>query len=529
MSTKIFRGAEAREKLLAGMKEVFDAVSPTFGGNGRNVVFNKWSGTPVASNDGENIADQVIPEDLSLQQGANLLKQVARNTNAELEDGSTATIINSYTLAKNGVEMLNSNTRISPMKLRKEMKDATEKVLVELKNSVVTLQTLEDLEKLAITSVESEEYGKIIAKTIYEAGDNGIVYVNEHKDIGISVEQDEGYQFRQGLLTPYLIKNPDRMETVLEDVAVLITDVQINFPTNEFLGLMEELVAKQGRKNILIVCDEIDPRLVKFAVQNMFAGKFNLMLVKKPMQKEYLEDIAAIVGATAMTGDKGMIFPKIEYFGNAKKVVLNMKNTTIFIDDSKITGAVGYVNDLKAQLAICEDEVSKIKLEERVARLTGKIFILNVGAKTEAALKHLRDKVDDAVNSLKKVWKVKDDGVVTGGGTALFKAGQKLLKGENLTNGEFLIYHACSAPLLQLLRNGGEDDIILEKIEENGGGYNAITMEYEPDMVKAGIVDATKVISTSFSNASDFAGDFITYEVLITPLPEVAQNNNPVV
>ncbi len=519
MSNIIYKGKEAREKLLGGMKEVFDTVKVTYGANGRNVVYNKWSGVPVASNDGENIADQVIPEDLSMQQGANLIKQVARSTNSELEDGSTATIINSYNLAKRGIELVDSDNKVSPMRLRKEMKEAAKKVVEELKGSVISIENSLDLEKLAITSVEDEEIGKTIAKAIVDAGESGIVYVNESDKVGVSIEKVDGYQFNQGLVTPYLIMNPDRMETVLEDVFVLVTDIQISYPNPEFIAMVTALT-KQGHKNILVICDELHPEIIKFAVLNMAHGKFNMMLVKKPMQKEYLEDIASVVGATAMTQNKGMITPKMEYLGRCKKVVCNETTTTIFKNDliESLQPAETYVDALKNQLSIAEDEIVKTKLQERIARLTGGVYLLNVGEKTEASVKYLRDKVDDAVNSLKKVWRSKNGGIVAGGGAALYHIGSKLLKNDNLTLGEKVVYESCKSTLLQMLENGGEDKSMIEKIEENGGGYNALTMEYEPDMFKAGIVDATRVIMTSFLNSSDFASDVVTYENLVTPI-----------
>jgi chaperonin GroEL len=513
--TKEFEGKEAREKMLAGMERVFKMVAPTYGGNGRNVVFNKWSGTPVASNDGENIADRVIPQDESEQQGANLIKQVARNTNAILEDGSTATYINSFTLAKKGHEMLASDPRISPVKLRKEMKEAAKKVLEEIKNSVIPINDITDLEKLAITSVEDVEYGKTIAKAIYDAGDNGIVYVNETDKEGMTVEQGEGYQFHEGMITPYLISNIDRMETKLEDVAVLLTEVQLNFPDNDVLKLVDGIVSS-GTKNILIICDELHPKLIEFAYKNRFAGKFNMCIVKKPMAKDALEDIASVLGATAMTQNKGLIIPRMEYLGRAKKIVVTQKTTTIYADENIIPKTQSYIESLNKQLETIEDEISKSKLQERIAKLTGKVFTVNIGATTEAGLKQLRDKADDAVNSLRKVWKNREDGVVAGGGSALYHIGTRLSKGENLTNGEKVVYDSCKATMLQMLKNGGEEPAMLDRITDEGGGYNALTMEYTPDMFAAGIIDATKVISTSFTNAASFGADFVTYENLIT-------------
>ena len=524
-ATKSFKGKEAREVMLAGMKEVFDNVKCTYGGNGKNVVFSKWSGTPVASNDGENIADQVIPENLSERQGADLIKQVARNTNSELEDASTATIMNSYLMARKGADLINSDAKISSLRLRKEIKEAARKVVGEVKSSKIVLGSVEDLENLAITSVEDVDFGKAIAKAIFDAGNSGIVYVNESSKDGVSVEKVEGYQFQQGMITPYLIKDVDRMQTVLENCAVFITELQLLW-SNEFNEMLKNIVSR-GTKDILIICDEIHEDIIKFAVMNTLRGNFNMAIVKKPIQKDYLEDIASVVGSNPMTMRKGLVHPKIEYCGIAKKVVIKEKTTTIFIDDSKKDELNTYVTTLKNQIdnLDIEDEVGKTKLEERVARLTGGIFMVNVGAKTEASLKHLRDKVDDAVNSLKKVWKTKDDGIVLGGGMALYNAGTKLIP---VTNGEKIVYEVCKSNLFQMLQNGGEDDSIITKIMSEGGGYNALTMQYEPDMFKAGIVDSTKVICTSFLNSADFAADFVTYENLITQIPQLIPIDMPV-
>jgi chaperonin GroEL len=525
-NTKVLKKEEGRAVLLKGMEEVFDAVKCTYGGNGKNVVYNKWSGTPVASNDGENIADQVILEDAGEAMGANLIKQVARSTNAELEDGSTATIINSYTLSKEGNDLVNSDKKISPMRLRKEMMDAGRKVVELLKEKAYKIENVKDLEALATTSVEDPEYGKIIAKVIDDSGDNGIVYVNESEEIGMSVEQDQGYQFNQGLITKYLIKNPDRMETILENPFVLVTEMPLKYPSNDFIKLLDEII-RQKIKDVLIVCDEIDPRNIDFAVMNLFQGKMNIAIVKKPMQKEYLDDIAATVGANAMTQNKGLIHPKFQYLGRAKKVVCNLKKTTIYIDETKQKGLDEYVASMIASLETAEGVVEKTKIQERIAKLTGKIFTVNVGAKTEAGLKQLRDKTDDAVNSLKKVWKNKEEGVVAGGGIALFEAGKELIQKGIQTKGEGIVYPACFTTLRQMLENGGDEDM-LKDILEKGGGYNALTMEYVPDMFKAGIIDSTKVIATSFLNCVDFAADFVTYENVIIPLPEKTNIDNKI-
>lgn len=318
------------------------------------------------------------------------------------------------------------------------------------------------------------------------------------------------------MVSPYLVTNPDKLETSLTDAAVFITDMPLNF-TNEFLKMIQDCVSK-GHKNILIICDEFHPDVLTFAVRNMAKGICNIAIVQKPMQKEYLEDIAAVVGAMAMTSSKGLDIPKVEYMGHCSKFTANEKTTTIFAETSE--KLENYITSLKKQTEEITDTVIQTKLQERIARLTGGVFVVSVGANTEAAQKYLRDKVDDAVNSLKKVWKEKKDGVVAGGGSVLYHIGNKLLKSDSLTNGEKIVFSVCRETLLQMLENCGEEESVLNVIDEKGGGYNSFTLEYEPDMYKAGIIDAKRIIKKSFENVVDFASEFATYGGVISKIPE---------
>lgn len=513
MSNKVYVGAEARANLKAGVDLVHSAVAHTLGANGRNAVYNKFSRVPIITNDGVSIAREVEPEDLAVKQGADLIKQVSERTNDEAGDGTTTSIILAKSIIENGINALNEHTELNPMKLRREIATATETVIERLKETAQPITTLEALEHVATISVESAEIGKTIAKVIFDAGDNGIVYVNESEEIGVSIEKTEGYQFNQGLVTPYLIMDADRMETVLKDVSILITELPVHF-TNEFSALIKKIV-DGGKKNILLICDEVHPDVIKFAVMNMAKSNFNLLIVKKPMQKDYLEDIAAIVGATAMTQNKGFIHPKFEYLGNASRVLVNEKSTTIFEGSGDVDS---YVSNLKNQIEVAEDEVTKSKLQERIARLTGGVYMLNVGDSTPAEAKYLKLKVDDAVNATKAA---KEEGIVAGGGMALFQIARSLGTIENPTLGDIVIRNACEAPLSQLIKNSGESfEDVASKITSVTQGFDALKLEIVPNIIEAGIIDPVKVTRTAFANASSFAGLFLTTECQIVPIPQ---------
>lgn len=511
MSNTTYFGKDARERLKAGIDIVHDAVSKTLGANGRNVVFNKWTRVPIITNDGVSIAREIEPENLSLRQGANLIKQVAEQTNDEAGDGTSTSIILAHSIITSGFQLIEKET-VNPMKLRKEISEATKMVVTKLKEVAKPVTSLEDLEKVATVSVESPDIGKTIAKAIYDAGDTGIVYVNESSDIGVSIEKIEGYQFQQGMITPYLFTNPERMETVLENCAVFLTDIQLTL-SNEFLKMMEKIIAET--KDILIICDEFHPDLLKFAVKNLAKGNFTMAIVKKPMNSDFLEDAAMLVGAEALTANKGVVFPRIDYVGRCKKVVVTKNTTTIFegVNAEKTTE---YVENLKKQIDVAKeahDEVQVTKLEERIARLTSGVYMLNVGDKTEAEMRYLKLKVEDAVNATKAA---KAEGIVTGGGVALYWIAQELT-GE--TWGEMIIRKACEAPLKQLVENSGEDFNDIKGKLDVGMGFDALTGKVSK-LEDQGIYDPVKVTRTALENASTFSGLLLTTETLITPNSE---------
>lgn len=539
MSNIIRHGSESRAKLFEGIELVFKTVAPTLGANGRNVVYNKFSRVPIISNDGVKAAREVDPPDLGALQGANLIKQVSEQTNDEVGDGTTTSIVLAYSIIKNGMELLNDSSRkVNPMKLRREITAATEKVLQALKDSAQEVTTLEQLTDVATISVEDPEIGKTIAQAIFDAGKNGIVYVNESEKVGVSVEKIEGYQFHQGMITPYLITDPAKMETILYNPSIIMTELQ-TLLNDDFKNLIGQITQKN--KEILLICDEIHDDVIKYAFLNLFKKgpdgqflppNFKMAIVKKPLQANSLEDIAALTGGEAMTKDKGKIKYNISYLGTAGKVVINQKTTTIF-DGAGINkmftanGVVStldtHINNLKSQIEESKDENEKIKLQERIAILTGGIYLLNVGHNTEAEARYLKDKVDDAVAATKAA---QEEGIVAGGGMSLYNVAIDLVDNLSSTDGGKIILQSIVSPLEQIISNSGESYTdIISKITTTTEGFNALTLEIEPHMIKAGIIDPLKVTRLALSNASSFAGLILTTEVLITNLPSDSKSD----
>lgn len=520
MSTITRFKQEARKKLLEGITPVHDAVAPTLGASGNNAVFNRWTGKPIITNDGISIAKEIKPEDLGELQGADLTVQVMEEVNEEAGDATTTSCVLYKNFFANGVELLDDTSKkINAPRLKRQMISATEKVMKEIEDETIIISSLEDLEKIAITSVEDEANGKVIAKAIYDAGDTGIVYVNESKEVGVSVEKSEGYQFYQGLITPYLITDFDNLETVLENPAVIISDILVSL-NEDFLKIIAHIT--QTTREILLICDEIHPDVVKFAVKNLSLGKLKMAIVKKPMQQEYFEDIAALTGSFAMTNQKGTLKYLPEYIGGAKKIVINEKTTTIF-EGNGVEQTAKAVDNIKKQIEETKDESVQIKLQERLARFTGGIYIINIGDTTPAEQRYLKDKVDDAVNTTKKA----KAGYVVGGGVLLYNIAKKLIaeSGSDITEGETVVYNACKRPIMQIIENAGEDiDEILAEIDaldSKYAGYDALALKVVPNMIDTGITDSVKSTKAAVSISSKSAGLLLASPTLITPIPQL--------
>lgn len=515
---KTYFGSEARAVLKTGVDTIFNGVAPTLGANGRNACYVKWGIVPYISNDGVSIARKINPVNTGERMGADLIKQVSEQTNSDAGDGTTTSIILARSMIDMGMNLIEDATlKVNPMQLRREIEAASEKVLEELKKRSTPVSTITELENVATISVEDPEMGKIIAKAIDDAGDNGAVFVEESTVPGISAKKEEGYEFAQGAISPGMITDFDKLQTVMEDVVVLVTEMQLNWstPVQQFF----DQILQQGKRNILIVADEVHPDVIRFASTNTQNKKFTCVIVKKPMQAEMIEDIAKITGAMPMTKDKGVINPKYEYLGTAEKVIIKRDKTTTIIGGAlSEDGLEKYVASLKSQIEGLEASDPEIKrMGDRIAKLTGGIQILSVGAEIESDLKYLKLKVEDAVNSTKAA---REEGIVAGGGSVLAHIAYDLfIDGSVLTNGEKVVREACMAPFAQILKNSGEEKDLMDWTKPNAG-YNALTLSFLDDVVAAGIIDPVKVTRSAFRNSSKLAAIFLTTEVVIEDIPE---------
>lgn len=522
----VLSGAEAREGLLKGMSAVHAAVAHTLGASGRNTAFKNWSGHSVLSNDGVSNANEINPAVTIEEMGADLIKQVCQKTNKEVGDGTTTSEVIAFSMATQGVKLLKSDPTVNPMKLRKEITEASEKVIAKLKDLAIPCSTLEDLENVATISVESPEYGKIIAQTIFDAGDNGVVLVNEDTNEGVTVKRVEGYEFTQGWLSPYMVTNPYTMVSELKNCFVLCTEIQLHL-TQELTKIFDNLnfdAKNKGIKNsLLIICDEIHPDVITFAGENNIAFLKNepdhnvwCTIVKKPMQANMLEDIAVLVGAEAMTKDRGILKVAKEYLGKAEKIIVKKDGTTIITDELAKERINAHVEKLLTQVAEAkDDEHLQQKLKERIAKLTGGVFYINVGGRTEQEAKYNKLKIDDAVNATKSA---KAEGIVAGGGAALYNIAKKFPLQNGL--GELLVIKSIMAPFKQILKNSGE---VEEGWVESGlnWGYNALTNQFVDDVIAEGIIDPVKSTISALRNSASFAGLFLTTEAVIVNVDSV--------
>lgn len=522
MSTKLLFGESAREALLKGAEQVYKAVSSTSGPRGRNVVSQVF-GQPKITNDGVSIANKIELEDPFEKQGADLLKEVARTTVAEAGDGTTASVILDYTLFSKGVELIKQGH--NPMVLRKQIEAEAEKVIAALKEMAIPVSSDEDLENIATISIENPQYGKVVAHAVKTAGKDGLVVVEEDYKPGIQSEEVNGYQFDRGLEIPYLVGDANRMTTTFpikgeEDklVPILVADKSWNL-LGDLMPLFEEL-KKSGSDKLIIIAEEISGELAAFLVKNRMGLRFHAVWVKPPFNKDMLEDIAALTGATAITNLKGIVNIKKEHLGWAKKVIVTQSSTTI-IDGS---GDVAKnIEDLRTQIEGEEIEHLKVKLQERLAKLTGKTVILKVGADTETEARYLKDKLDDAVAATKAAV---EEGVVAGGGMALARIAIKLYNvrsGDKEADIQALMSGLLFAPVDKILDNAGVENKtkIYEKISHSElSGYDALTGDVVEDIVKHGIIDPAKVVRCAFKNAISSACMLLTVETVIAEIPQ---------
>ncbi len=538
----------ARKALKRGVDIVADAVKITIGPRGRNVVLDKGYGGPTITNDGVSIAKEITLKDKFENMGAEIVKEVAQKTNDFAGDGTTTSVILMQAIVAEGMKQ--TTMGVNAMGVKFGIEKATEHVVKALKDIAKPIKTKEEIRQVASIAAESEEVGKIIADTIDKVGKDGVVTVEESQSFGVESEIAQGLEFDKGYVSPYMITDAERMEAKYEDPAILITDKKIS-GVKEILPLLEKL-AQTGKKELVIIAEEVEGEALATFVVNKLRGGFNVLAVKAPgygdRKKEMLEDIAVTVGAKVISEEIGITFEKAELsmFGRAHKVIATKDNTVIVGGKGKKSEIEARVAALRKQRAMTESKYDVEKLDERIAKLSGGVAVIKVGAATETEMKYLKLKIEDAVNATKAAIA---EGVVSGGGVALIKVSQKVgewLKKELAKNSmmdstsspqakEFevgfnIVLKALEAPLKQIAINAGKDDgsVIVERVRNGKGntGYDALKDEMVSDMLVAGIIDPVKVTRAGVQNAASAAAILLTTEAAVADEPE--EKNPPI-
>jgi chaperonin GroEL len=505
MANKTLFGKEGRAAVLKGIKTVHDATAMSLGARGRNAMFRQF-GRPKITNDGVRIARQIDPEEPFEKMGADAVKEASEQTDSEAGDGTTTSIVLAYALIEEGIKAIEAGAH--PMQLRHEMDQAVQNVLKELDHSAIKIKSLEELERIAVVSVENETLGKMIASAAWRAGIDGEVRIEEQEDPVWRREDVEGYRFDRGLISPFLITNPEKMEAVAENCPILITDRTFSL-NNDVIPLVERM-HKSGCKNLVIVAEDIEGEVLATLVKNSMSGVFRCILVKRPSNVDMLEDMAIVTGATAMTKIKGMVEPNQSYLGWADKVIATQHHTTIIGARGDKEKVEALIKDLK-ELHPTLEGYEKQKVKDRLAKLNGKFSIISIGAPTSTERWYLKLKADDAANACRCAL---EDGIVPGGGVALRDASfdSKML----VSIGSMVVQAAIRRPFTLIADNGWPSNELIYSV---GHGENVKT-GYAVDMIEEGITDPVKVTKSALANAASFAGMFLTTEAFTADIPQ---------
>ncbi|MEX2215426.1 MAG: chaperonin GroEL [Phycisphaeraceae bacterium] len=519
-------GSDASAHLLRGVKQLTDAVRVTMGPTGRNVILQKSFGGPGVTKDGVTVAKEIDLPKCFENMGAKLVVEVAKKTNDRAGDGTTAATILAEAIFSEGLRHVAAGA--NPILLQRGILAASEVVGEAIKAAAVKCKGEDDLRKVATVSANHDtEVGNMIAAAITKVGKDGVVEVEEGKTGEMQLEFVEGMQFDKGYLSPYFMTNPANQECVLEDVVILINEKKIsNLP--ELLPLLNKVA--MANKPLLIICEDVENEALAALVVNRLRGVLRVAAVKAPgfgdRRKAMLQDIAILTGGKFLSEDLGQSLETVELedLGQAKKVVINKDNTTIVEGLGKKKDITGRIDQLRKQIDDTTSEYDKEKFQERLAKLTGGVAIVRVGAPTEMAMKEKKDRVDDALHATKAA---AQEGYVPGGGVALLRAIEPLQAARAKVRGDEgigydIVAAAISSPAWQIAENAGEDgNIVVEEILSKKGnqGYNASTGEYV-DLVKAGIIDPALVVRMALTNAASVAGVMLTTDVLISELKD---------
>ncbi|MFL5725620.1 MAG: chaperonin GroEL [Chloroflexota bacterium] len=521
---------DARRSLERGVNILADAVKVTLGPKGRYVVLDKKFGAPTITNDGVTIAREIEVEDVFENQGTQLVREVATATNDVAGDGTTTATVLAQAIVREG--MKNVAAGANPMALKRGIETAVDAVVENLKTQSKDVSGREDIARIAAVSSREREIGDVIADAIEKVGKDGVVNVEEGQTLGLELEFTEGMQFDKGYLSPYMITDPERMEAVLEDPFILIANSKIG-AVKDLLPVLEQVI--QSGKPLLIVAEDVEGESLATIVVNKLRGTFQAVAVKAPgfgdRRKRMLEDIAILAGGEVITEEMGLKLEntKLSQLGRARRVVVD-KDTTTIIDGAGETDAIkGRIKQLKSEIENTDSDFDREKLQERLAKLSGGVAVVKVGASTETELKEKKHRVEDALQAARAAL---EEGQVPGGGVALINAADAVkedilgkLEGDERTGAQIII-RALEEPLRQLSYNAGlEGSVVVQQVRgaEKGFGLNVETNEVE-DLLKSGIGDPTMVTRSALQNAASIAKNILTTEAVVAEAPE----KNPV-
>ena len=524
MAKTLLFGEEARRSMQVGVDKLANTVKVTLGPKGRNVILDKKFGSPLITNDGVTIAREIELEDAYENMGAQLVKEVATKTNDVAGDGTTTATLLAQAIIREGLK--NVTAGANPILIRNGIKTAVEKAVEEIQKISKPVNGKEDIARVAAISAADEKIGKLIADAMEKVGNEGVITVEESKSMGTELDVVEGMQFDRGYVSAYMVTDTEKMEAVLDNPLVLITDKKIS-NIQDLLPLLEQIV--QAGKKLLIIADDIEGEAMTTLVVNKLRGTFTCVGVKAPgfgdRRKEMLQDIATLTGGVVISDEVGGDLKEatLDMLGEAESVKVTKESTTIVNGRGNSEEIKNRINQIKLQLEATTSEFDKEKLQERLAKLAGGVAVVKVGAATETELKESKLRIEDALAATKAAV---EEGIVPGGGTAYVNVINEVAK---LTSdiqdeqvGINIIVRSLEEPMRQIAHNAGlEGSVIIEKVKNSdaGVGFDALRGEYK-DMIKAGIVDPTKVTRSALQNAASVASTFLTTEAAVADIPE---------
>ena len=530
MAKQLIFSEEARRKLSLGMEQLADAVSTTLGPKGRNVAIDKKFGSPTITHDGVTVAKEIELEDPFENMGAQLLKEAATKTNDIAGDGTTTSTVLAHTVVIEGMKNLAAGA--NPMLLKRGIEAATKVVSEAIKDQAIEVTTKESIANVASISAQDREIGELIAEVMDKVGKDGVITVEESKGLEFETEYVEGMQFDRGYISPYFITDPESMEASIENAYLLIDDKKIS-AAQDIVPVLEKLV-QIGKRDLVIIAEDIDGEALATLVLNKLRGMLNVVAVKAPgfgdRRKAMLQDIAILTGATVISEETGRKLDSatIDDMGQAEKVVITKDDTTIVGGKGDPAQIKGRIEQIRVEIDKSTSDYDREKLQERLAKLSGGVAIIRVGAATETELKEKKHRVEDALSATRAAV---EEGIVPGGGVALINAISSLddmeMDNEDASIGVNIVRKSLTLPMRMIAENAGKDGSVIlenvrreqEKQKNQRVGYNVITEEYV-DMVEDGVIDPVKVTRGALENATSIAAMILTTEALITDIPE---------